>query len=119
LSQKILIDEDYQDKRLVKFLKNAGHNIITVNDVGLSGSDDAIVLDYARRQGYLVLTRNCKDFEELHQANANHPGILGVYQDNDPLKNMSFQNVVRAIANLEAAGVPLTNQFISLNQWNY
>ncbi len=55
----------------------------------------------------------------LHQANANHPGILGVYQDNNLLKNMSFQTVVRAIANLEAAGVPLVNQFISLNQWNY
>jgi hypothetical protein len=32
---------------------------------------------------------------------------------------MSFKAIVRAIANLEAAKVPLANQFISLNHWNY
>jgi hypothetical protein len=32
---------------------------------------------------------------------------------------MSFKAIVNAIANLETANVPLANQFISLNQWNY
>jgi hypothetical protein len=32
---------------------------------------------------------------------------------------MSFQAIIKAIANLEAAHIPLTNQFIALNHWNY
>jgi hypothetical protein len=32
---------------------------------------------------------------------------------------MSFKEIVKAIANLEAAMMPLANQFISLKQWNY
>jgi hypothetical protein len=34
-------------------------------------------------------------------------------------KNMGRQEMVRAIANLETANIPLPIQFISLNQWNY
>jgi hypothetical protein len=32
---------------------------------------------------------------------------------------MGFKAIVKAIANLETANVPLANQFISLNHWNY
>jgi hypothetical protein len=32
---------------------------------------------------------------------------------------MSRQDIDKAIANLEAAKIPLQNQFISLNHWNY
>ncbi|MEW6496496.1 MAG: DUF5615 family PIN-like protein [Cyanobacteriota bacterium] len=40
---------------------------------------DSTVLDYARQQGRVLLTRNCADFQELHQANPVHPGILAVF----------------------------------------
>lgn len=56
---------------------------------------------------------------ELHEAYPNHPGILAVYKNDDPSKDMSFKTIVKAIANLEAAGLDLTNQFIALNHWNY
>lgn len=80
---------------------------------------DSLVLDYARQEGYLLLTRNCDDFHNLHQANPNHPGILAVYQDSDPSKSLSYSTLVKCIANLEASGLSLTNQFIPLNGWNY
>ena len=67
----------------------------------------------------LVLTRNYDDFQALHFSNPIHPGILIVYTSQDYSKDMSFKTIVRAIANLEAANIPLANQFISLNQWNY
>ncbi|MBD2456500.1 hypothetical protein H6G80_20780 [Nostoc sp. FACHB-87] len=46
-------------------------------------------------------------------------GILAVYQDFVVSKNMIYQTIVKAIANLEAASYCLENQFIILNQWNY
>lgn len=119
MSLKLLIDEDSQAKLLVIFLKRAGHDVLTPNEVGLGGFSDDVVLDYARSQGRLVLTHNCDDFEALHEVNPNHPGILVIYRDANRAKNMSFKEIVKAIANLEAANIPLANQFIALNHWNY
>lgn len=83
------------------------------------GQPDNVVLEYATQNDRIVLTRNCRDFEALHEANPNHPGIFAVYQEANPLKKMSRKDIVKAIANLEAAKIPLQNQFISLNHWNY
>ena len=113
------MDEDSQDKLLVGFLRRAGHDVLTVNEVGLTGQPDPMVLNYARQNNRLLFTFNCDDFEALHEANPIHPGILVVYHNDDFSKDMSFFAIVRAIANLEAANIPLANQFISLNQWNY
>jgi hypothetical protein len=52
-------------------------------------------------------------------ANPFHPGILAVYRSANSSKNMDRKDIVRAIANLEAANIPIANQFISLNYWNY
>ncbi len=83
------------------------------------GQPDSTVFRYAIDKNRLVLTLNCRDFQALHQTNPNHPGIFAVYQEAAPLKKMSFKIIVKAIANLEAAKIPLTNQFIALNHWNY
>lgn len=119
MSLKLLIDEDSQAKVLIKMLRQAGHDVITVNEVGLIGQPDPVVLNYARENNRILLTHNCQDFQALHKANPLHPGILVIYENEDYSKDMSRQEIVRAIANLEAASFPLTNQFISLNQWNY
>ncbi len=119
MSLRLLLDEDSLAQLLVKLLTAAGHNVLTINEVGLAGSSDDVVLDYARVENRILLTHNCDDFEDLHKITPNHPGILVVYRNANLLKNMSFKAIVKAIANLEAANVPLANQFISLNSWNY
>lgn len=80
---------------------------------------DASVLDFARQNERVLLTRNCNDFQELHQSNSAHEGILAVYQDGEISKNMNYQQIVKAIANLELAEYALKHQFIILNQWSY
>ena len=67
----------------------------------------------------VLLTRNCDDFKQLHQANPEHSEILAVYQDSEASKNMSYQAIVKAIDNLETAKYELNNQFFVLNQWSY
>jgi predicted nuclease of predicted toxin-antitoxin system len=119
LSLSLLLDEDSQAKLLVKFLMASGHDVLTVNDVGISGFPDEQVLDYSRQHNRVIITRNCSDFRELHQADPSHPGILAVYQETDTSKNMSYQAIVNAVGNLVAANLDLTGQFIVLNQWNY
>ena len=119
LSLKLLIDEDSQANLLIRLLRNAGHDLVTISEAFLEGIDDEEVLRYACQNDRVVLTHNCKDFERLHKINNNHPGIIAIHRENNSSKNMSYKAIVKAIANLEAASIPLANQFISLNHWNY
>ncbi len=119
MSLALLIDEDTLAKVLVKMLKQVGHDVLTVNEVGLSGETDEIVLNYARKNQRVLVTRNCQDFEDLHLENSVHSGIFAIYENQDHRKDLSRKEIVKAIANLEAASIPLANQFISLNHWNY
>lgn len=119
MSLKLLVDEDSQAKLLVKLLQFAGHDVLTINEANLSGMPDDVVLDQARLEGRLLVTQNCDDFEALHLDNPNHSGILAVYRDPIFSKNMSFKDIIKAISNLEASGIPLDNQFIPLNHWSY
>ncbi len=119
MSLKLLIDEDSQALPLVKTLRKANHDVVTVNEANLMGQPDNVVLEYATQNNRIVLTRNCRDFKALHEAKLNHQGIFAVYQEANPLKKMSRKDIVKAIANLEDAQIPFKNQFISLNHWNY
>jgi len=119
LSLKLLLDEDSQATHLVNLLQLASHDVITVNESAMQGRSDDAVLDYARQTERVLLTRNCDDFLELHKLNPNHAGILAVYQGSDQSKNMSYQDISKAIANLESSGHLLEKQFVNLNQWNW
>ncbi|MEM6353040.1 MAG: DUF5615 family PIN-like protein [Cyanobacteria bacterium P01_D01_bin.14] len=117
MSLKLLLDEDSQAKYLINLLKAAQHEVLTVNDAGLAGQPDENVLEYAKQQGYVLVTRNCDDFQELHAEDSSHPGILAIYRGADEAKNMSYQDIVRAISNAEKSKLPFKRRFIVLNQW--
>ena len=103
----------------MRLLREAGHDVLTAEAAGLNSMADAEVLAVAIREGRVLLTRNCADFLALHEATDNHPGILAVYQDSDPSKNMRYADIARAIANVEASGLPLAGEFIVLNAWRW
>ncbi len=69
----------------------------------------------------MLLSHNHDDFQELHdlviQVQGHHPGILVVRRDNDPKRDLKAAGIVRAIRNLEAAGVPVRDTFHVLNHW--
>jgi hypothetical protein len=46
-----------------------------------------------------------------------HPGILAVRSDNDPSRDMKDHEIVRAIGNLERAGVSIADEIHVLNHW--
>lgn len=119
MSLRLLVDEDTQSRRLVALLRQAGHDVLTANEAGLRGNADATVLEHARSEGRLVLTRNVGDFRELHEAGAPHAGIAGIFFDSDPSKDLSNAAIVGSLANLEAAGIQIAGAFHALNAWNW
>lgn len=116
---RLLLDEDTQAKRLVLLLRSQGHDVVTVADCDHRGVTDAEVLAIAKSYGRVLLTRNCADFLALHRQHGDHPGILCVFQDNDPSKALSYLGIAQSLKNLEDAAVPLRGAFLALNAWRY
>jgi predicted nuclease of predicted toxin-antitoxin system len=108
LSLRLLLDECLQNKLLVDALIAAGHDVQTVNQVGLISRPDDAVFAHAIAEKRVFITSNCGDFTELAQAritaNEHHPGLLLVFQYNNPNKDMSVSEIIKAIANFEATG---------------
>lgn len=117
----IYLDDCSDDDRLINILRRAGYVVISPRDAGTLGWDDADHLQYAAQRDYALLTHNPQDFQDLHNVwqaqGRRHSGILLVYQDNDLLKDMTANDIVRALANLRASGLPMTNDIHTLNHW--
>jgi predicted nuclease of predicted toxin-antitoxin system len=118
---RLYLDDDSAAALLARLLRNAGHDVQMPVDAGLSGEDDAIHLTHAVRDDRVLLTGNHRDFLNLHnlvmQTGGHHPGILVVRRDNDPMRDLPPSGIVRAIRNLEAAKIPLRDDYIILNHW--
>jgi hypothetical protein len=118
---RLYLDEDLASPLLLRLLRNAGHEVQGPADVGLNGRADAVVLTHCIRDARAVLTRNYCDFEDLHNllgvASGHHSGILAVRRDDNTQRNLSPRAIVRAVHNLEAAGVPIADHYIILNAW--
>ena len=116
---RLLLDEDSQARRLVELLRTRGHDVVTVGESNQAGAPDSVVLDMAADEGRVLLTRNCSDYLALHEQGATHGGILCVFQDSDPSKAMSYEDIAHALGNLVRSEVPLDGAFLALNAWLY
>lgn len=121
MSLALYLDDCAFSHELKRLLLEAGHDVQVPADVHppLTGENDAVHFAHAKAVGRAILTLNPRDFKELHDQDPDHSGILAVYQDNDPAKDMSYRQIVRAIANLESTGVTIAGGFWSLNAYRW
>jgi len=47
----------------------------------------------------------------------NRGGSLGTRKDNDPARDLTPKGIVAALRKLDAAGVPIVNEYVILNYW--
>jgi len=117
----VYLDECLDSDKLVALMQREGWRVISPRNVGTLGLSDADHLEFCAQHGYSLLTADPDDFLALHhqwQAQGRqHAGILAVYAERDLSKNMSDHDIVRAIKNFLASGIPIANQFIVLNHW--
>jgi predicted nuclease of predicted toxin-antitoxin system len=117
----LYLDESVYWKALVRFLIQSGYEVHTPVESSLLRAGDVEHLEYAARNGYALVTKDPDDFRDLHndwQAQGrSHAGILLICEEQDPRKNMNHHDVVRAIGNLLASGLPITNELHVLNHW--
>ncbi len=118
MSLRLYLDDCVFAWRLRDILLLNGHEVVTPREADLLGADDDVHFAYARRHNLVIVTANPKDFAILHRSHPEHPGIFAIYQDNDP-RDMSYEEIARAIANIVDAGVEIAGQFHVLNMWRF
>lgn len=120
---RLLVDECLLNRLLVDALTAAGHDVQTVSQANLISKPDDAVFKHAIAENRVVITSNCSDFVALIEthvaAGQHHPGILLVFLYNNPNKDMSVSEIIKAITNFEATGVPMADRYISLAQYRY
>lgn len=118
---RIYIDEDMASGLLILLLQKAGHDVGAPAAVAMLGRSDVAQLTFAIQESRVSLTANYDDYDELHRlvdkSRGSHPGILVVRREKDPTRNLKPKGIVAAIRKLEAAGVPVANEYIVLNHW--
>lgn len=122
MAVRLLVDECSEAKLLVQKLRDAQHDVLTVSEANLRNVRDADVFAAAIDDNRILLTHNPADFVELHEArmaqNLTHPGLFLVHRKNKP-GDITYDQIVTAIANLEATGLTLANSYHSLVSYNY
>lgn len=117
MSVKLYLDDNMAGKKLTGLLRENRFEVVRPADAGLAGHDDRSHLAYARRHGLVLMTKNPSDFLELHMEDGTHPGIIGIYQDNDVRKDMSHREIVATLRRLVEGGFVFDEKFIVLNHY--
>lgn len=97
---KILADE-HMPKVLLDALRQAGHEVITVVELGMAGAPDEEILQRARAENALILTED-KDFGRLLEfcpPSLRHRALLLRYETFVPA--ILIADVSRAVSELE------------------
>ena len=75
------LDEDCQATALVAALREHGVDVVTTNEMGLSGVADETQLSHATEQHRVIVSNNIGDFAQLHarwlgEGRRPHAGIV-------------------------------------------
>ena len=118
---RIYLDDDLDSNILNRPLSQSGHLVISPRAIGNKGLTDEEHLQYAANNLLVVLTANSQDFVRLHQIwlsqSLQHAGVLVVYRENNPARDMSFGDISSGVTRLEQAGVPIASNIHNLNFW--
>ncbi len=118
---RLYLDDDMDANVLLRFLQEEGHEVMSPRAVAMRGAEDEAHLQHAAVHQCTVVTANVRDFLTLHQTwqeeGRHHAGILALYRENNPQRDMTYAQIARAISRLARAGLPLQNTFHNLNMW--
>ena|SRR5712692_3639335 len=118
---KLYMDDNMADRDLVALLRKRGHQVTIPADADKVGVSDPKHLAYAISHDLLVVTQDREDFSDLHDlvmaSKGAHPGIVLIYSENDPTRDMSHRGIATALGKLERSGAPLANELHVLNHW--
>ncbi len=115
------LDDDLDSNLLISLLRNLGHEVVSPRVVGTRGARDEDHLRYAADNDLVLMTANAGDFVQLNRKwtddHIGHSGILIVYRENNPARDMSFQEIAQAVGAVEESRIPIASTCQNLNFW--
>jgi hypothetical protein len=118
---RLYLDDDLDSNALIGLLLQAGHQVVSPRAVGTRGVSDEEHLRYASEHALTLITANAGDLIDLYQEwmshEQEHSGILVVYRENNPVRDMTFEQIAHAVTQLEESNLTLKNAFHNLNLW--
>jgi predicted nuclease of predicted toxin-antitoxin system len=112
-----LVDEDSQARAQLNLLRADGHDVVAIGELKKNGAQDPEVIDLAQSLERVLLTHNAEDFHKLHRERPRRHGMIAVYRDADPRKNMNHEQIAAAIRRLEILKVTIAGDFYILDHW--
>lgn len=111
---RILVDENVDSEDVMARLRKAGHHLETCP----RALDDASIWRHAQDNALVVLTANPAEFESLAAAAPSHHGLLLVYGEGSPRKQMRAADIAGAIERIRTLlGDELDGKILNLNVW--
>ena len=93
----LYLDDDSAKASLAALLRKAGHQVVIPADAAIAGVSDPRHLIHAIQHGFVLVTRNHDDFEDLHVlpqvSGGRHSGLLVIRFDNDPTRDMKDRDI--------------------------
>jgi predicted nuclease of predicted toxin-antitoxin system len=118
---RVYLDDNLDSNALIGLLQQAGHEVFSPRVLGTRGVADEDHLSHAAERRLVLITADAQDFVRLHHAwrsqQRDHQGILIVYQENNPARDMNFQQIAGAVTQIENSGLHLTNTYHNLKFW--
>lgn len=97
-SIRLLLDEDVRST-LAEALRARGHDAVAVAELGLEGAKDPDLIEWALREGRVIVSHNVRDFPRLAgeraKAGLPHAGIV-------VSKQSDFKTILRRLLRLLA-----------------
>jgi predicted nuclease of predicted toxin-antitoxin system len=102
-------DEQFP-RKVSELLRTLGHDILTVQEAGNTGSSDPDVLAFATSNNRAVLTQNRRDFIRLHRLQPQHFGIIVCTSDRN------WERLARRIDETISAEEPLRGKLLRVTR---
>jgi predicted nuclease of predicted toxin-antitoxin system len=108
---RLFADENFPIPSIER-LRQLGHDVLTVAEVGLAGLGipDEDVLAFAHADDRAILTHNRKHFRSLHNAGRPHSGMVLCTEDTD------FDSLATRVDLAVAQVIHLTGQVIRVTK---
>lgn len=113
MSLRLLLDENAESNWFANLLRKAGHDVVCLKDLVPKGAPDEQILGLASQHRRVLYTQD-RDFQELSSRVQRHPGIILEFVTGTP-GDMSYAQIVEALAAIEARYKDLRNQLIIIN----
>ncbi len=115
MTLRLLLDENAESEPLIGLLRQRGHDVVGLRELGCKSVPDLTVLDLAIRENRILYTRD-RGFYCWASERSEHPGIIVEHKSSSGLRNMSYREIADALENLQQKGTDTRNMTMPIRK---